>query len=53
MLTGGGGHGNNDEMALSGKQQMEQKQQYKNPCEFEWKQFIEWSSFTLIKILFQ
>ncbi|VDK83722.1 unnamed protein product [Litomosoides sigmodontis] len=41
MLTGGSGHGNNDEIALAGKQQMEQQQQYKNPCEFEWKQFIE------------
>ncbi|KAL4002352.1 CHCH domain family protein [Acanthocheilonema viteae] len=41
MLTGGNGHGNNDEMVLSGKQQMEQQQQYRNPCEFEWKQFIE------------
>ncbi|EFO18177.2 HemiAsterlin Resistant family member [Loa loa] len=41
MLTGGGGHGNSDETAVSGKQQMEQQQQYRNPCEFEWKQFME------------
>ncbi|KAK6101370.1 CHCH domain family protein [Brugia pahangi] len=42
ILTGsGGGHGNNDETALSGKQQVEQQQQYRSPCEFEWKQFME------------
>ncbi|CAG9540375.1 unnamed protein product [Cercopithifilaria johnstoni] len=41
MLTGGSGHGNNGEITPSGKQQMEQHQQYSNPCEFEWKQFIE------------
>uniref|UniRef100_A0A915Q0Q1 CHCH domain-containing protein n=1 Tax=Setaria digitata TaxID=48799 RepID=A0A915Q0Q1_9BILA len=41
MLTGGGGgHGNRDEVLPSEKQQMTH-QQYKNPCEFEWKQFIE------------
>lgn len=49
MLTGGGGHGNNDESVLSGKQ-MEQQQQYKNPCEFEWKQFVEWLIFELYYI---
>lgn len=41
MLTSGNGHEKSDEIAYSGKQQMEQKQ-YKNPCEFEWKQFMEW-----------
>uniref|UniRef100_A0A0R3RJF4 CHCH domain-containing protein n=1 Tax=Elaeophora elaphi TaxID=1147741 RepID=A0A0R3RJF4_9BILA len=40
MLTGGGGHGSNAEIVPSGKEQMAQEQ-YRNPCEFEWKQFID------------
>lgn len=46
-----GGHGGRDEVVAAGtqypnQQQMEQQQQqYKNPCEFEWKQFLEWSVY--------
>ncbi|VDM96260.1 unnamed protein product [Thelazia callipaeda] len=44
MLTGGSG--NRDEVVSSEKQyqnqQMLDQQQYKHPCEFEWKQFVEW-----------
>ncbi|MCP9259080.1 Glyoxalase domain-containing protein 4 [Dirofilaria immitis] len=42
MLTGGSSHGNQDGIIQSEKQQMEQQKEYRNPCEFEWKQFIEW-----------
>ncbi|OZC05311.1 CHCH domain protein [Onchocerca flexuosa] len=41
MLTGGSGHGNQDVIAMPEKQEMQQQQQYRNPCEFEWKQFVE------------
>ncbi|KAM3723988.1 Glyoxalase domain-containing protein [Dirofilaria immitis] len=41
MLTGGSSHGNQDGIIQSEKQQMEQQKEYRNPCEFEWKQFIE------------
>ncbi|VDN45689.1 unnamed protein product [Gongylonema pulchrum] len=44
-----GGPGSRDEMVAAEtpyrnqqQQQQQQQQQYKNPCEFEWQQFLEW-----------